>query len=64
VVKGETASFIVGLPGFVLVCSAKSNRLMGEDRMDSSNVLKRDTKNVYFILNGKMLIWTNNLVAV
>jgi hypothetical protein len=32
--------------------------------MDSSNALKQDTINVDFILNVKMLIWTNNLVAV
>jgi hypothetical protein len=37
---------------------------MSEDRMDSSNALKQDTKKFYFILNGKMLICTNNLVAV
>jgi hypothetical protein len=37
---------------------------MSEGRMDNRNALKQYTKNVDFILNGKMLIWTNNLVAV
>jgi hypothetical protein len=37
---------------------------MIEDRMDSRNALKQDKKNFDFILNGKMLIWTNNLVSV
>jgi hypothetical protein len=37
---------------------------MSTVRMDRTNALKQDKQNLDFILNGKMLIWTNNLAAV